>query len=249
MKLSALGALVLGAGIVQVAAVPIRVILVSTSIQEGGAPLDHVRFGHAVPYLKPDVAQMMAPGEGGRHHVHRPCKGRMGAVRQKSIEISNQFRKALGWPLIEPHHHMHHPHHAQPMKTTIEGWHPHPDRRPRPSRPYFQLVSGQGNFRGDGFTSRLMYSLANLGRWEGRAVAFVLGCGIGVLLRMFYVLFIVAYRAVRGPREDEHEYSHVIMFEAADVADAPPSYASPADEKLALDSHNKIVDSVKPCHR
>lgn len=40
----------------------------------------------------------------------------------------------------------------------------------------------------------------NLGRWEGRAVAFVIGCGIGVLLRMIWVLALVTFRTVRGPR-------------------------------------------------
>ncbi|KAF8875483.1 hypothetical protein CPB84DRAFT_1884719 [Gymnopilus junonius] len=50
-------------------------------------------------------------------------------------------------------------------------------------------------------------------RWEGRTVAFVLGCGISVLLRLFWVLSIVMYCAIRGRRDDEHEYTHITFVE------------------------------------
>ncbi|KAF8068603.1 hypothetical protein FPV67DRAFT_1668681 [Lyophyllum atratum] len=52
---------------------------------------------------------------------------------------------------------------------------------------------------------RVHVALMVLGPWEGRAVAFVLGCGIGVLLRMFWVLAIVSYRLIKGPKEDENK--------------------------------------------
>jgi hypothetical protein len=44
---------------------------------------------------------------------------------------------------------------------------------------------------------RLQRSLNALGPWEGKVVAFVLGCGIGVLLRMVWVLSVIAYRPSR----------------------------------------------------
>jgi len=83
--------------------------------------------------------------------------------------------------------------------------------------------------------TRLHSSIMNLGTWEGRAVAFVLGCGIGVLLRMFWVLAIVTYRAVKGQREEEHEYSPVVIIEEFKDSAAPlPAYTYPADEKVEI---------------
>jgi hypothetical protein len=82
----------------------------------------------------------------------------------------------------------------------------------------------------------------NLGRWEGRAVAFVIGCGIGVLVRMLWVLAIVSYRAFRGHRDDG--YAVVAVMEEYDSDDEtvisvsktePPKYIYPVDEKIAVD--------------
>jgi len=100
-----------------------------------------------------------------------------------------------------------------------------------------------GHFHGS-FLSRLHHSLMNLGRWEGRAVAFVIGCGIGVLIRMFWVLAIVFYRSFRGHRDDG--YATVGVMEEYDSDDetvisvtspkiGPPRYIYPVDEKLAVD--------------
>jgi len=194
-----------------------------------------------------------------------PCKG-MGSFRQKSIEISNAFRKALGMPLIEnPHMPPLSPgfvsilpinpkgvQHLVPDEPTPEFWiagphtggdgphhggphHGGHHRGPHHARPF------RGHHRGR-FIARLHFSLMTLGLWEGRAVAFVLGCGIGVLLRMFWVLAIIAYRVVkrRSPDEDD-EYTHIVMFEEAEEAPAPPSY--PVDEKLPIKEETKPVES------
>jgi len=82
----------------------------------------------------------------------------------------------------------------------------------------------------------------NLGQWEGRAVAFVIGCGIGVLIRMFWVLAIVSYRACRGSRDA----AAVIVMEEYDSDDEtvvsakvqPPKYIYPVDEKIAVEESN-----------
>jgi len=85
---------------------------------------------------------------------------------------------------------------------------------------------------------RLHVALTALGPWEGRAVAFVFGCGIGVLLRMFWVLAIVSYRMIRGPKEDENKYTEILVVESYDdaeeVAPAPPTYTY-SDEKADKD--------------
>jgi hypothetical protein len=88
-----------------------------------------------------------------------------------------------------------------------------------------------------GFMIRLQRSLNALGPLEGKVVAFVLGCGIGVLLRMFWVLAVISYRAVKGSRESETaqtEYSLVLdqsdMEPAEVIFVAPPSYNEKARE-------------------
>jgi len=54
-----------------------------------------------------------------------------------------------------------------------------------------------GHWRPRTFTGRLQKALYSLSPWEGRALAFVLGCGLGVLLRMVYVFILLGVRAWR----------------------------------------------------
>ncbi|KAF8149387.1 hypothetical protein B0H34DRAFT_785387 [Crassisporium funariophilum] len=266
MKLS-IAAVVAGAALAQVNAVPLRVIVVSSNIQPVQEGPSGMRFGHGVPM--PDVAKMVAvprPMEG----MKRPCAGRSGRYRQKAVEISNAFRKALGWPLIEADPNPHHQGHngggmfkilpfvgTAPTFIEVKGpaaggfWDgktkggdrvvihpvenmPHPHHRPH--HHHHNLSHSHGH---TSFLTRIHYSLMNLGRWEGRAVAFVLGCGIGVLLRMFWVLTVVAYRAMKGRRdEDEVEYSQITIIEdfedAEEIHSPPPNYTYPVDEKADI---------------
>ncbi|KAJ6573548.1 hypothetical protein DFH09DRAFT_1312248 [Mycena vulgaris] len=82
------------------------------------------------------------------------------------------------------------------------------------------------------FLMRVHMALMALGPWEGRAVAFVLGCGIGVLLRMLFVVAVVTVRAIRGPRPALNEYEPVDS-DAEEIFVAPPQYTYPV-EKVAL---------------
>ncbi|KAF8257362.1 hypothetical protein EI94DRAFT_1538018, partial [Lactarius quietus] len=41
-------------------------------------------------------------------------------------------------------------------------------------------------------------ALMSLGPWEGHIVAFILGQGIGVLVRMFFILMVLFIHALRG---------------------------------------------------
>jgi len=91
-----------------------------------------------------------------------------------------------------------------------------------------------------GFLRRIHRAIMALGPWEGRAVAFVLGCGIGVLLRMFWVLTVLAYRTVRGEREEEtfdHEY---IMYEPETLFVAPPEYTDEKVRVAEFEGHNEV---------
>jgi len=88
---------------------------------------------------------------------------------------------------------------------------------------------------------RIHRALMSLGPWEGRAVAFVLGCGIGVLLRMFWVMTVVMYRAIKG-RNGEAEYTLVCEHytQAETILVAPPSYVY-LDEKEAPEEKAPII--------
>jgi len=248
MKLSGVIAFALGAGIAQVAAQPIRLVIVSSAIQE--SQLEGVGNVHGFEH-PPAVATIMKPRPGPNPmyktmvgndgpKMRRPCggRGRLNRFRQKGIEISNAFRQALGWPLIES------PDKFAGIKMIYrgpDGTHPGP---PPHGPPHHAPPQHHGHHHhhkhhhkhngkhGEGFISRLNYSLLNLGAWEGIAVAFVLGCGIGVLLRMFFVLAIITYRAVKGQREEEHEYAQVVTIEQYEDAEHLPAY--PADEKIKI---------------
>lgn len=96
------------------------------------------------------------------------------------------------------------------------------------------------------FLHRARRALMSLGPWEGRIVAFVLGtflllalyllaltsilmvgCGIGVLVRMFFVLTLLLVRTLRGnPAPDTEEETTIFVY-AGDIA--PPYEA--IDEK------------------
>ena len=61
-----------------------------------------------------------------------------------------------------------------------------------------------------------------------------IGCGIGVLLRMVWVMAIVIARSFRSRSSDEDdEVEHILVFErdAEDIFVPPPEYT---DEKVAL---------------
>ena len=148
-----------------------------------------VRFGHAVPHINNHgpIATLANPaGSGGKGR--RPCNARL---RQKSLELSNLFRKLFGLPLTHamntakpspPADHEYRilpfvgtppaiveakvdePHHEQG-----EGEHPHRHHR-------HHHKHHRGGHKGKKpFIKRLHSALTALGPWEGRAVAFVLG--------------------------------------------------------------------------
>jgi hypothetical protein len=257
MKLLGVIAFALGAGIAQVAAQPIRLVIVTSSIQKSqldGAGADHgfeqppavATIVKAGPDPNPMYKTMM--GNGGSK-MHRPCggRGRLNRFRQKGIEISNAFRQALGWPLIDSPDKfvgvktVHHgpegmiisslqdgPHHAPPQHHGHHHHHKHHKHHGK---------------HDEAFISRLNGSLVNLGPWECIAVAFVLGCGIGVLLRMFFVIAVLTYRAVKGQREEEPEYSQIVTIEHYEDGAHLPAY--PADEKIMITTVEAPAEATK----
>ena len=71
------------------------------------------------------------------------------------------------------------------------------------------------------------------------------GCGIGVLLRMFWVIAIVFARSFRGRSsdDDDDDVEHILVFErdAEHIFVPPPEYT---DEKVALVVEDKKTDNA-----
>jgi len=211
----------------QINASPIRLIVVS-SHQE---VTPSVRVGHAGgdnANANNDAINMVMPTEDS------PCPGKF--IHEKAIRISNAFRKALGLPLIEISDAA-----AQTEAEDLVRIMPFPFIG-TPSN----LDHVEGNRRVDGvrhrvspvrhhplhhnkhhhhkasFMRRVHHALMTLGPWEGRAVAFVLGCGIGVLLRMVWVFAVVTYRLIKGENEDVPEYTLICEHYTETTNNLPP---------------------------
>jgi hypothetical protein len=79
---------------------------------------------------------------------------------------------------------------------------------------------------------RIHAALVALGPWEARAVAFVLGCGIGVLFRMIWVFAVLLFHGDRS-EEDTDEAQYTLVIEnVRDAEELPPKYSG--DEKHIL---------------
>lgn len=223
----------------------------------------------SVAWLPVPHAAGPAGGNGAAQHRPCGGRNRFkNRIQEKTFEITNFFRGAFGWPLKEPpFHHPHHPHHPHPHPhhgkhhkehpgkhhnehhgnhhKGPEGEHGGEDHFPTllpivtttAPNPYSHQFH---RFEHSNFGVRLHRALMALGPWEGRALAFVLGCGIGVLLRMFWVLAVVSVRLIRGNRPAEvHRYSPV-AFSAEDGVVPPPNYVFEADVKTPI-----FVEDVK----
>lgn len=144
-------------------------------------------------------------------------------LKAKALSMSNRLRQALGLPPIVSS-----PHRPQPQDGGVVNILPFPFP---PSDDFVRLHVEMPEE--NPFMYRLHRAVNLLGPWEGRAVAFVLGCGLGVLIRMFFVLVVLVVRGIRGyPNrqiqlpEEEPETTYVIL---------PPSYnAEIIDEKSVL---------------
>ncbi|QRW08368.1 hypothetical protein RhiLY_07367 [Ceratobasidium sp. AG-Ba] len=92
------------------------------------------------------------------------------------------------------------------------------------------------------FYVRLTHALSSLGPWEGRAVSFVLGCGLGVLLRMLYVFAVLIVRGVRCRRAERRitlvEDSVIFVADVKEpvTVEALPGYTEKAETAEAKEA-------------
>jgi hypothetical protein len=209
-----------------------------------------------------------------------PCGGAARRFRQKAHSISLSFMQALGFasPPTKATAVSHNMLSSPPVRIGRPGGtvalppvmyvkaHPVPAVEPPRMYVHGSTDGAHGHFhrfRADSFIMRVHLALMSLGRWEGRAVAFVLGtsslslclfyrllndlcagCGLGVLLRMVFVILIVSYRAIRGrssaSRAEDHYYAGVSnedeFLDAEEIFVAPPLYTFPIEKSEVADA-------------
>lgn len=184
------------------------------------------RLGHAAGLAPPTEAPWGRITNIAVNGQKSGCGG-AAARKAKMIEMQNKFRGMLGLPLVG----------AETPDALV-----HIAAPPAPNPGFVHILPFPGPPSGTGlledpiryesldrtetpFIERLQRSLAMLGTWEGRAVAFVLGCGLGVLIRMFWVFALLFIRASRGIAEsrdapsttDEDDFiAHDVIFVATD---------------------------------
>ncbi|KAH8119133.1 hypothetical protein DFH11DRAFT_423982 [Phellopilus nigrolimitatus] len=228
----------------QVSASPVRIYLVSpehsdaVSVERTEQNVDnaiaHMRWGLAtanapqpVPQPAHHIFRLMAEMGHFVHHSDEATAANTlnmrkhhcgGGMRRKVIAVKNWLREKVGLPpIVPPLHHKFH--HGRPM--------PHRPERIHNDGAIHIMPLSRVHHRHSSFVERIQKALMTLGPWEGRLIAFVLGCGIGSLLRMFYVLIVLTYRSFASRRDEEMEVD-VIFAEVEEVP--PPRYV---DEKIA----------------
>lgn len=222
-------------------AAPIKIVVVTSGInmpvpQPHMEALNAIRIGHpavAAANFPPSPFMRFPEHPTPRLLVHAGSGMGCGQhLKSKALTMSNGLRQALGLPPIVAS-----PLRSPPPAHLQEGTLnilPFPHRNAesddlvrfhvemmRPMEPHTRP-----------FVHRLHRAVNQLGPWEGRAVAFVLGCGLGVLLRMFFVMTLLVVRRIRGQPTrqiqllEEPETAYVIL---------PPSYSPEVvDEKTVL---------------
>jgi len=255
MKLSAFTLIAtLGLAASQVAARPVTLYILSPE-KAGKAnnvpAMAHMRWGLAAanaevptPEAKVGISMINPTEEFWNRNGKSPARTYKCSMRAKAITMANWVREKVGLPLIQmPEVGRIHGVVKPGFVTILESPHqPHqmPEVNASAVQAGHRVHFHEGKWahehhhhgwRATSFSGRLNKALMTLGPWEGRAVAFVLGCGIGSLLRMLYVLIVVTYRSIR-PREEVLEASEIdILFEELEEVPPPPVYT---DEKVAL---------------
>lgn len=189
--------------------------------------LDHATFVHGIG--GPGGKEM----HGGMVHI-MPFIGTSGGDKEFS------GWRTVSFPGGGPHHPPPPPPFFPPPPHRHHGHHGHHHD--------FKIVKMDMD---DGFLVRLQNALMSLGPWEGRAVAFVVGAGIGVLLRMIWVLGILASRgcsddgeyAAIADNDEEDDDDDVVLgtrFRRTPIS-APPVYVYPIDEKVRIEEEAPVV--------
>jgi len=232
MRFSTVFILVAGAGVA--AANPLNVMVASKDVSP-------MRLGHAAANVGPGGSSDFSDGE-PKPKMRHICKNMQKAVQGTASRLLafigiGGHSLAISAPVPEggvtriqittsgpvPH--------KFGMRPAVEPY-PHMRGSPMDGHPIWAHpvhLSPEDRFNGP-FLHRAHRALMSLGPWEGRIVAFVLGCGIGVLVRMIFVLTVLFVRALRGNVAEPEETTILVYAEEI----APPYEA--IDEKKASDA-------------
>jgi len=202
-----------------VAAAPIRWIVASSASDSVSS---HIRVG------LPAVPLAFSANEGlqvqPKYHA-QPCKANR--WRKQVAKFMNKIKTSLGSELTAGHSitEPHFPMIVEVFQNAREGDHNdgHSDSQKHHHYHHHHPSHRHGHhrLRHPGFGHRLVRALTELGKWEGRGVAFVIGCGLGVLLRMIWILLVLVTRYFRPIREDQARFEHAIYLtsEESDVSE------------------------------
>ncbi|CUA66921.1 hypothetical protein RSOLAG22IIIB_00371 [Rhizoctonia solani] len=224
-----------------VSAAPLRVVVISTG--QRVAPIDtapawaqSIRWGHAaapafnsLPPLNQATQSkdsMISHWMSGKTwtsikeagpNMRMRKGGCHGGMRVKALRIGNRLRVILGLPPIDFH---------GMKKIQAEA-------TSQPTRHHH--YHGHSYMHKQSFMHRLSRALATLGPWEGRVLSFVLGCGLGAILRMLFVFGVLIVRSVRCQRRQPVALEEDTVIFVADikepvVVEALPAYAEKTDE-------------------
>jgi len=180
-------ALVVSIAVGQVAAAPLKVVVITSSpfTNDVSAAVMPMRLGHAAGLSRVPILADPGTSKALVQHDLTNISCARAKMAQRVREITNKLREAFGLPLIEA---------SYPSISAAEEAH----ILPYETREHVKLHRSRR--RAQTFLRRLRRSVAALSPWEGRALSFVLGCGIGALLRMFFVFTVLIFRSLRSSR-------------------------------------------------
>jgi len=246
MKPSTFAVLIVGAGLATVSASPLRIAIVSSHVESfGNLPVIPPAGSIPVPQLWSGHRSNEGEITWQQVHDHHPNKavdntdftvtrvGRPcahGAMREKAIEISNNLRKMFGFTPIE----VNHPDRPLRLYGEVPAIHAIPVE-------HGNAEHHHKHHRGS--TRRLMDAFMALKWWEGGAIAFVFGCGIGVLLRLVWVIAVISYRvgfrgeSVDDVYEEEHDSEETVSLMA------PPHYSETVSKKDSFLEEKATADA------
>jgi len=249
MKLSLVPlAVVAGAGITQVSAAPYNLVSIKPSYNQ--APPSPFRLGHAAGLaisgdaMTPELNQESKIPTLLTWGVRtKPCGGRnRGGIQvltnSRIVELSNKLRAALGIPLI----------------TVVgdSGMHPPIQFENTADVPpvmvyHFRTVGGVSRLSDDQmeFIQRLQRGIEQLGPWEASAVSFVIGSGIGVVLRLVFLFCLMFVRGVKGcftksrtdPEAMVGEETHALLLDL-------PAYSDEKSGELIVIKEMEIIPTA-----
>jgi len=196
---------------------------------------------------------LTTPGPRIDVHPHKDEAGHKGGCSRKSRKASlvqsfryiiNKIRAAFGLPVTHYHHKPEWGRKHYRLKLKEDG---------------SRVIEEVDTLSSQPFSTRFKHAMRSLSPWESWAVTFVLGCGLGAILRMFVVFGIILFRGRPGGRRcmwkcspAEAEVPVPVLVEAA-----PPAYTDKVDDKsqiystvegsatTTVESHKEPKDDVQ----